>query len=151
MSSTDRIEKRITLKAPRARVWKAISDSRQFGEWFHASFDAPFVAGQEIHGVMTEAGYEGEPFIARIERIEPERHLSLRWHPYALDKGADYSKEPMTLVTFELEERGAETLLTIVESGFDKIPAERRAKTFESNSEGWAIQSERVARYVESR
>jgi uncharacterized protein YndB with AHSA1/START domain len=151
MSSTDRIEKRVTLKAPRARVWKAISDSREFGEWFHASFEGPFVAGTQVNGIMTEAGYEGEPFIAWVERIEPERHFSLRWHPYSIEKGSDYSNEPTTLVTFELEERGGETVLTIVESGFDALPASRRAKAFESNSEGWAIQSERVARYVESR
>jgi uncharacterized protein YndB with AHSA1/START domain len=151
MSSTDRIEKRVTLKAPRTRVWKAISDSREFGEWFHASFEGPFVAGTRVSGVMTEAGYEGEPFIAWVERIEPEHHFSFRWHPYAIEKGADYSNEPTTLVTFELEERGGETVLTIVESGFDALPASRRAKAFESNSEGWAIQSERVARHVESR
>jgi uncharacterized protein YndB with AHSA1/START domain len=151
MSNTDRIVKEVTLKAPRARVWKAISDSREFGEWFHASFEGPFIAGTEVRGVMTEEGYEGEPFIAWVERIEPEHHFSFRWNTYPVDKDADYSREPTTLVTFELEDRGAETRLTIVESGFDALPADRRDKAFKANSEGWAIQAERVARYVETR
>ena len=157
--STDRIEKRILLQAPQERVWRAISDSRQFGEWFGMEFAGGFVAGKEIVGKLTATKadpevaramkrYEGTPLSFHIERIEPQRFLSYRWHPFAIEPGVDYSNEPTTLVTFELETVAGGTQLTIVESGFDKIPLGRRVDAFEANSEGWDMQSGLLEKYL---
>lgn len=148
MSSTDRIEKHVVLRAPRAKVWDAVGDSRQFGTWFNAKLEGPFVAGETVHGTITEPGYEGMPLILFVERVEPGRHLSFRWHPYAIDPKSDYSREPTTLVTFDLEDAPEGTRLRIVESGFDALPPERRAESRKSSDEGWTIQAERIAKYV---
>src|SRR5262245_10142726 len=142
--STDRIEKTVTLRAPRDRVWHAISDSKQFGTWFGVELDGPFVAGKSVIGRMTptkvdpETAKRQEPYRGAavewlVQRIEPMTLFSFRWHPYAVDGEADYSKEPTTLVELRLADAGDGTRLTITESGFDKIPVERRAKAFEAN------------------
>lgn len=160
MSTTDKIEKKVVLRAPRERVWKAISDSKQFGTWFGVDFDGPFVAGQRIKGRMTptkvdadvarmQEPYKGMAFDYTVDRIEPMRLFSFRWHPFAIDPKVDYSKEPTTLVVFELEEVAGGTQLTITETGFDGIPLERRAKAFAANEGGWAKQVELIAKYVE--
>jgi uncharacterized protein YndB with AHSA1/START domain len=146
--STDRIEKKILLHAPRARVWRALTDSTEFGHWFGVRFDAPFKPGTPMHGVIvptavdpdvakSQKPYEGKPFEFVIDRIEPERLFSFRWHPFAIEEGIDYSAEPMTLIEFVLEEQGKETLLTVTESGFDQIPLARRARAFLANEGGW--------------
>ncbi|HVY16346.1 MAG TPA: SRPBCC family protein [Rhodopila sp.] len=156
---TDRIEKRIVLKATRERVWRAISDSARFGRWFGVEIDGPFVAGQEARGriVPTEVDpdvarlqepYLGFPWRVVVERIEPMELFSFRWHPYAVDPTRDYSSEPMTLVTFQLAEAEGGTLLTITESGFERIPIDRRAKAMESNDAGWAHQSKLIEKYL---
>jgi uncharacterized protein YndB with AHSA1/START domain len=158
-SATDRIEKTVLLRAPQARVWRAISDAGQFGRWFGVAFDGPFVAGARMTGRMVptqvdaemakaQEPYAGRPFECTIDRIEPMRLFSFRWHPYAVEPDFDYSREPTTLVVFELEEVAGGTKLTITESGFDRIPLERRAKAFTSNQQGWAAQTRLLEKYL---
>jgi len=142
--STDRIEKRVVLRAPRSRVWRAIADAKEFGTWFRLTLDGPFAAGTTVRGRHDNFKVE-----MRIERIEPERYFSYRWHPYPKDPAKDYAEEPMTLVEFTLEDaEGGGTALTIVESGFEKIPLARRAEAFRMNTEGWAGQIKNLAAYV---
>ena len=147
-TSTNRIEKTVTLAAPRARVWQAIADARQFGEWFRVRLDGEFAVGAAIRGNITYPGYEYITMEVLVERMEPERFFSYRWHPYAIDPKVDYSPEPMTLVEFTLEDAPGGTRLTIVESGFDRIPLARRAEAFRMNSDGWGEQMQNVERYV---
>jgi uncharacterized protein YndB with AHSA1/START domain len=145
---TDRIEKRIELKVPVARVWRALTDYREIGEWFRVKIEGPFVAGEVSRGHITYPGYEHLKWEAVVERVEPERLFSFRWHPYAVDPKMDYSKEPQTLVEFRLEKTGEGTLLTVTESGFDKIPAARRAEAFPRNEGGWTEQMKNIERHV---
>jgi uncharacterized protein YndB with AHSA1/START domain len=145
---TDRIEKRIELKAPVARVWRALTDYREFGEWFRVKIEGPFVAGAVSRGHITYPGYEHLQWEAVVTAIEPERLFSFTWHPYAIDPKMDYSQEPQTLVEFLLEKTAEGTLLTVTESGFDKIPAARRAEAFMRNEGGWAQQMKNIERYV---
>ncbi|MFL9906642.1 SRPBCC family protein [Paraburkholderia sp. RL17-337-BIB-A] len=148
-SSTDRIEKEILLKAPRSRVWRALSDAEEFGTWFCVDFRGKqFVAGQSIRGNITYPGYEHLVMEAQVERVEPEHHLSFRWHPAAVDVSVDYSSEPTTLVVFELTEVDSGTLLKVVESGFDQIPAARRDEAFRMNSGGWEEQLVNIEKHV---
>lgn len=151
-TSTDRIEKRIVLRAPRARVWRALTIAEQFGAWFGMKLDGEFVPGQTIRGKLTIPRYDHLTLDMLVERIEPEHYFSYRWHPYAVDPKTDYSAEPTTLVEFRLEEQpgGGATALTIIESGFDRIPLTRRAEAFRMNDQGWASQSQKLARYVEA-
>jgi|SRR5579862_8602976 len=148
--SSDRIEKQILLRAPLERVWRALANSAEFGHWFGVKFDGPFVAGQPIQGVLVgtavnaevaqaQTKHAGMAFHLTIEKMEPERLFSFRWHPYAVEPGVDYSSEPATLVEFRLQETADGVLLTVVESGFDGIPLARRAKAFSANEGGWAI------------
>ena len=148
--STDRIEKTVVLKAPRSRVWRAIADATEFGRWFGVNLEAPFAPGAQVTGRITSRGYEHDVMSITIERIEPERLFSFRWHPYAIEPGVDYSAEPTTLVEFRLEEAaaGAQTELTVIESGFDRIPAARRAEAFRMNEKGWASQLTNIERHV---
>ncbi len=147
----DRIEKRIELKAPVARVWRALSDYREFGAWFGVKLTAPFVAGQPATGQITSPGYEHVTWRVVIQRIEPESLLSFTWHPYAVDPATDYSKEMPTLVEFRLQAIPTGTLLVVTESGFDKVPAGRRAEALRMNDNGWAIQMRNVERHVTDR
>src|SRR5882672_11172232 len=136
----DRIEKRIELKATVSRVWGALTDYREFGEWFRVKLDGPFVPGQVSRGHITYPGYEHLKWEAVVQTMEPERLFSFTWHPYAVDQDKDYSDEPPTLVTFTLEKTASGTLLRVVESGFDKIPAGRRPEALRMNDGGWAAQ-----------
>ncbi|HEX5421722.1 MAG TPA: SRPBCC family protein [Gammaproteobacteria bacterium] len=158
---TDRIEKQILLRAPRERVWQAISDSARFGTWFGVAFDGPFVEGRRLGGkiVPTEVDeavaamqkpHEGMPFEWWIEKIEPMRRIAFRWHPFGVDKNVDYSSEPMTLIEFELHDASEGILLTVTESGFDRLPAERRAQAFTANEGGWTLQMKLIEKYLES-
>jgi uncharacterized protein YndB with AHSA1/START domain len=146
--STDRIEKQIDLKAPRSRVWRALTRVEEFGQWFRSEFDGAFVPGARLTGKVLYPGYEHVRSEITIERMEPETLFSLRWHPNAVEVGKDYASEPTTLVEFRLEEIPGGTRLTVVESGFDRIPLARRAQAFRSNSEGWAIQVQNIERHV---
>jgi uncharacterized protein YndB with AHSA1/START domain len=145
---SDSIEKRIELKAPVSRVWRALTDHREFGEWFRVSMDGPFAPGRTVRGHVLYPGYEHLKWAATVEMIEPERLFSFRWHPYAIDPEVDYSGEPTTLVEFRLEAKDGGTVLTVTESGFDAIPAHRRAEAFRMNDRGWSIQVENIARHV---
>jgi len=170
MTMTDRIEKRVELRAPVSRVWKAIADARQFGQWFGVELEGEFTAGKPIRGrflgkfeeadsmeMQKRAGVvpskiklpEGQIVFGTVERIEPERYFSFRWIPYGIDAEVDPENEPTTLVEFRLEKIGDGTLLTIVESGFDKVPEKRRARAFRMNEGGWAAQAENLRKHVE--
>jgi uncharacterized protein YndB with AHSA1/START domain len=159
--NTDRIEKKIVLRAPRQRVWEAISRPEQFGSWFGVVFDSPFEEGKRITGriypttadveiAKLQKPHEGLAIEWFVERIEPMRIFSFRWHPHAIDPKVDYSKEPATLIVFELEEVPEGTLLTISESGFDQIPLERRARAFAGNERGWEMQTQLIKKYLAS-
>jgi uncharacterized protein YndB with AHSA1/START domain len=156
---TDRIEKKILLRAPLPRIWKALSDSAEFGYWFGMKFDGPFAPGAVMHAALVPTGvnaeiargqkkYEGLPVEITIERMEPERLFSFRWHPFAIERGVDYSTEPTTLVVFVLEEVENGVMLTVTESGFDQIPLARRAKAFTANEQGWGIMVKVIGEYL---
>lgn len=145
---TDRIERQITLKAPIERVWRALSDAREFGAWFGVRLEGQFEPGKAICGHITSPGYEHVTFNAQIERMDAPHHFSMRWHPHAVEPNVDYSKEPMTLITFDLTVVQGGTVLRIVESGFDAIPIARRAQAHRMNGEGWSIQCKNLEAYL---
>jgi uncharacterized protein YndB with AHSA1/START domain len=149
-TSTDRIERSIDLKAPRARVWRALVNAEEFGSWFGVNLKGQaFVPGGQVRGHITHPGYEHLQFEARVERVDPEQLLSFYWHPYAIEPGVDYTQEEPTLVTFTLQDTlDNGTRLSVVESGFDKVPAERRLEAFRMNSQGWDAQVGNIARHV---
>jgi uncharacterized protein YndB with AHSA1/START domain len=148
---SDSIRKSTHINAPIDRVWRALSDHREFGEWFRVRLDQPFEAGKPSTGHITHPGYEHIKWNADIVAVEPERRLALRWHPYAIDPNADYSNEPTTLVEFTLSERDGGTDLEVVESGFDALPASRRDESFRMNSQGWEAQMTNIRNYAEAR
>lgn len=156
---TDRIEKKALLKAPRSRAWRALTDSREFGSWFGMKLEGPFKAGETIRGEISpttvdpEVARMQEPYAGKavelfVDRIEPETRFALKWHPFAIEPGVDYSREPMTTITFTLEERPEGVLLAVVESGFEGIPSSRRAEAMRANDGGWAKQMELIAKYL---
>jgi uncharacterized protein YndB with AHSA1/START domain len=146
--STDRIEKQVLIKAPRHRVWRAITNSAEFGTWFRVLLKDPFAPGKDISGPILHPGYEHLTWTVTVEKIEPEHFFSFRWRPHAIDPNKDYSNEPTTLVTFELTDVPEGTWLVLTESGFDGIPLERRDTAYRGNTEGWAIQMTNIERYV---
>jgi uncharacterized protein YndB with AHSA1/START domain len=153
------IEKKIVLKATRERVWQAISDSSLFGQWFGAEIEGPFIPGREAVGRIApttvdadvarmQEPHRGKPWRVVVERIEPMVLFSFRWHPYAIDPEVDYAGEPMTLVTFTLADAAEGVLLTITESGFEHIPAARRAEALAANDGGWANQARLIEKFL---
>lgn len=144
----DRIEKRIELKAPIARVWRALTDHKEFGEWFGVKLEGPFVPGQVSRGQITHPGYEHVTWHATVKEMAPERLFSFTWHPYAIDPEIDYSQETPTLVEFVLQPMANGTLLMVTESGFDKVPRGRRAEAFRMNEGGWTAQLQNIERHV---
>ena len=146
--STDRIEKTIVLHAPLSRVWRAIASADEFGAWFGVALEGAFAPGARISGQITAPGYEHLTMEITIEQVEPEHLLSYRWHPYAIEPGVNYAKEPTTLVEFHLADAAEGTQLTVVESGFDRLPPARRATAFRMNDQGWAEQITNIARHV---
>ncbi|HEV7491156.1 MAG TPA: SRPBCC family protein [Rhodanobacteraceae bacterium] len=149
-AETDRITRSVAINAPRARVWRALANAEEFGSWFGANLKGQtFAPGQRARGPFTFAGYEHLSFDVVIDRVEPEKLLSYRWHPYAMDSAVDYEKEQPTLVTFTLKDAPNDsTLLTVVESGFDNVPPHRRLEAFRMNTRGWEMQLEKIARHV---
>ena len=156
---SDRIEKKILLRSPRSRIWRALTDHREFGEWFGMRCDAPFAPGTKVTGVIVPTAvdaavagaqepYRGMAFDLAIEQMEPERLFSFRWHPGPADRNVDYSGEPTTLVTFVLEDAPGGVLLTVTESGFDRIPLSRRAAAFTANEQGWTMVMTLVEKYL---
>jgi uncharacterized protein YndB with AHSA1/START domain len=157
--SINYIEKKILLRAPRSRIWRALSDSTEFGSWFGMKFDGPFAPRTTMRGVIVptmvnaevaagQKKYEGTAVEITIEQMEPERLFSFRWHPYSVEPGVDYSAEPTTLVVFTLEEAAGGIMLTVTESGFDRIPLARRAKAFSANDNGWSAMVKVLEEYV---
>jgi uncharacterized protein YndB with AHSA1/START domain len=157
--TTNRIEKHIDVRASRSRVWRALTDAREFAHWFGLELDGPIVPATRRTGTFVgsavdlevgkaQRAHAGRTFPLLIERVEPERLLSFRWHPGAVDPDTDYSSEPMTLVEFRLDDITGGTRVTIVESGFEAIPLARRAEAFSSNEQGWAIMTGVLAKYV---
>jgi len=144
------IEKRIELKAPVSRVWRALTDHREFGEWFQVRLEAPFAPGQISRGHVTHPGYEHVKWEATVQKMEPEKLFSFIWHPYAVDPAVDYASEPTTLVEFRLEaKKDGGTLLILTESGFDAIPKGRRVEAFRMNERGWGQQMINIERHVD--
>lgn len=146
--STDRIEKTVVVRATRSRVWRAISTAEEFGTWFRVNLEGAFAEGEAIRGRIAIPGYEHVTMEMLVERIEPERYFSYRWHPYAVDPAVDYTPEPTTLVEFTLDEAEDGIAITIVESGFDRLPAARQAEAFRMNEGGWNGQAKHLAAYV---
>jgi uncharacterized protein YndB with AHSA1/START domain len=146
--SDDRIQKKVKLRAPRARVWRALANAEEFGAWFGAKLEGVFTPGARLRGAFTTPGYQHLTLEISVDRVEPERLLSYRWHPYAIDPKVDYSAEPTTLVEFHLEEVPGGTELTIIESGFEKVPLGRRAEAFRMNDGGWTEQAKNIERHV---
>ena len=158
-ATTDRIEKQVLLRAPHARVWRALTDAQEFGTWFGMKLDGRFTRGALVRGVIVPTSvdaevaraqqpYKGTPFEITIDRIEPERLFAFRWHPFAVEPGVDYSREPTTLIEFVLEDVPDGVMLTVRESGFDQVPLERRAKAFAANEAGWTIQMRLIEKYL---
>ena len=151
-SATDRIERSIHIKAPRSRVWRALSNAQEYGKWFGANLEGQtFAPGQHVQGPLTITGYEHVVFDVLIERVEPESLLSYRWHPHAVDPATDYSREQRTLVTFTLKDADDGTLLTVVETGFDNVPPDRRLEAIRMNSGGWEAQLKNIDRHAAAR
>jgi uncharacterized protein YndB with AHSA1/START domain len=149
MSSTDRIEKQLVLKAPQAKVWRALTNVTDFNAWFRVNLEQPFAAGTTTRGKLMVPGYEHVYLEVAVDKLDAERgYFAYRWHPYAVDPKADYSTEPSTLVEFQLAEVPGGTKLTITESGFDKLPAHRRDEAFRMNSQGWEGQLRNIEKYV---
>ena len=147
-TSSDRIEKAVVLRAPRARVWKALTDSKEFGTWFGVRMNGAFTAGSKVKGQITIKGYEHVTMEIDIVTIEPQTYFAYRWHPYAIDPKVDYSGETPTLVEFRLSDADGGTRLEVVESGFDKLPAARRSEAFRMNDGGWTGQLQNIERHV---
>lgn len=148
IKTTDRIEEKILLRVPVERLWRALANTDEFGAWFGVKLAGAFAPGKPIKGTITEKGYEGMKFEMVVESLEPQRLFSWRWHPYAIDPDVDYSAEPTTLVVCELEKAAGGTVLSLVESGFDGIPAARRGEAYEKHVEGWAAQMKSIERYL---
>ena len=147
--STDRIEKSVVLKAPRSRVWRALANPQEFGAWFGVKLEGnKFAPGIRVQGQITVPGYEYVVMDITVERVDPEQLFSYRWHPYAVEPGVDYTSEPTTLVEFRLDEVAAGTHLSVVESGFERIPLARRAEAFRMNDGGWAEQIRNIERHL---
>ena len=149
--NTDRIQRSVVLQAPRGRVWRALTDASEFGTWFGIVLDGPFVPGETTTGRFEQPEYAHIPVEFVIERVEPETYFSYRWHPYAVEVGADYSAEPTTLVEFRLADEAGGTRLTVTESGFDAIPVERRDEARRMNDGGWAAQLDNIRDHVVAR
>lgn len=147
-TSTDRIEKQIHLRAPQSRVWRALTDSKEFGTWFRANLEGPFEVGKMTSGQITYPGYEWMTMEVWVERIDPETYFSMRWHPGSIERDSDFSQEPTTLIEFRLEPVDGGTLLRVTESGFDQLPPGRRESAFRDNSSGWEEQMGNIKAHV---
>jgi uncharacterized protein YndB with AHSA1/START domain len=146
--NSDYVEKSIELNAPVSRVWRAITHHEEFGQWFRVKLESPFVVGKTSRGRITYPGYEHLNWEAVVQTMEPEKLFAFTWHPYAIDPKKDYSAEPSTLVEFRLSPTPKGTLLVVRESGFDRVPAARRAEAFRMNEGGWTEQMKNIERHV---
>ena len=144
----NRIERHVDLKAAPARVWKALTDHKEFGEWFGVKLESPFAVGKTVPGKLQYPGFEHLKWAVDVKKMDAERLFSFTWHPYPVDSTIDYDKETPTLVEFTLQAQGTGTHLVVTESGFEKIPANRRLEAFRMDQEGWIEQMENIAKYV---
>ena len=144
----NRIEKHVDLKAAPPKVWRALTNHQEFGEWFGVKLEGPFVTGRTVAGRLTYPGFEHMQWAVDVKKMETERLFSFTWHPFAIDVNVDYSQETPTLVEFQLTALGTGTHLVVVESGFENIPANRRLEAFRMDTEGWIEQMENIAKYV---
>jgi uncharacterized protein YndB with AHSA1/START domain len=147
-AQVDRIEKVAEVRAPVSRVWRALTDHEEFGEWFRVKLDGPFMPDHISRGRITYPGYEHIKWEAVVKEMQPEQLFSFAWHPYAIDPGVDYSDEPPTLIEFRLEPTQGGTRITLTESGFDKIPIGRRAEAYRMNEQGWSEQMKNIERHL---
>ena len=145
----NKIEKQIEIAAPMARVWRALTDYREFGEWFQVTLENPFVVGQTVGGQLTFPGYEHVRMEVVVKAIEPEHYFAYSWHPNAVDPKVDYSKETPTLVEFRLTKTATGTLVTVTESGFEHLPHARREIALLRNAAGWQQQLGSLKAYVD--
>lgn len=145
----DLIEAQIEIVAPISKVWRALTDSSQFGAWFGVKLDKPFVCGATIGGKLTIPGYEHYQWEATVKEMESESMFSFTWHPYAIDLKVDYSKEIPTLVEFELAKTPTGTLLLLTESGFNNVPQGRRSEAYRMHVGGWEQQLQNIKQFVE--
>ncbi len=150
MSNSDRIEKQIELNAPLQRVWEALTDYHQFGQWFRVQLEVPFVVGRRAYGQITYPGYEHVRMEVEVVAMEPMSRFAFTWHPYAVDPQVDYASEPPTMVEFRLQPSECGVLLFVTESGFDAIPAGRRDEAFRMNDGGWSAQVKNIENYVKN-
>lgn len=150
-TTSDSIEREVFLKAPRSKVWNALTDSQQFGKWFGVIIEQPFTPGARVTAKVTHPDYKDVLFDMLIQDLVPERRFSWRWHPNAVDRTRDYSSEPMTLVVFSLEDAPGGTRLTVTESGFDGVPADRRLDAYRGNRQGWDYQMGAIETYVSAK
>lgn len=148
-SPSDRVQKTVLINANRSRVWRALTDWVEFGQWFRVKLEGRFVPGETTAGYVTYPGYEHLRFEVLVERMDAEHYFAFRWHPYAVDPEVDYSQEPMTQVEFKLEPVSQGTRLTVSESGFDLIPAARRNEAYRMNEGGWAVQCDNLRKHLE--
>lgn len=150
LENSNSIERSIIINAPRERVWNALANAEQFGAWFGVALAGHrFEPGQRVRAPMSACGHDNVWFDVVIDRIEAPQLFSFRWHPCALDAAVDYAQEEPTLVTFTLQDAPQQgTLLTVVESGFDKVPPQRRLQAFRMNSQGWDAQLNNIVRHV---
>jgi uncharacterized protein YndB with AHSA1/START domain len=146
--NTDSIEKKVELKAPISRVWQALTDYHEFGEWFRVKLDGPLISNKISRGYLTYPGYEHYKWEILVKNVVPESLFSFTWHPYALDLKRDYSKEAQTLIEFHLKPISTGTLLLVKESGFDQLPLDRRSEAFRMNEKGWSEQMKNIEAYL---
>lgn len=146
---TDRIEKTVDLKAPVSRVWRALTDHREFGTWFRAALDGPFALGKATRARSTYPGCEHIQWEMRVTQMEPERVFAFTSGVYGMDPGDERANDPPTTTTFTLEPIAGGTRLRMVESGYDKFPPGRRIAAWRGNDSGWDIQMGNIARHVE--
>lgn len=146
-NSENMIERQIEIKAPVAKVWKALTDSQLFGQWFNANIQTPFVVGKTSVAMNTSKGFEMKMEF-HVKEIRPQTYFSYAWTPFPMDRTFDYSKEEPTLVEFFLEETKAGTLLKVKESGFNKITASRRAEAFKMHTGGWEAQLKNIEKFL---
>ena len=145
------IQKQIVIKSSLSNVWKSLVDYKEFGNWFKATFETPFVKGEPSRGHITDPGYDHIKIEITIQEMIYESTFSYQWHPFAVDSDYDYSQDEKTTVTFTLTKDGYATILHLKEVGFFKLPQGRRLQSYQMNEEGWGIQMENIKNYLEKR
>jgi uncharacterized protein YndB with AHSA1/START domain len=147
-SGLSTVERSTLVRAPRSCVWQALTNIQEFSKWFGVEAEGEFAPGARMRMISTHESYKGVEFFVDVVKMDAPEIFSWRWHPGAKQPGEDNSSEPMTLVEFRLTEVEGGTLVTVVESGFDRLSLARRARVFEDNSKGWQFQLASLTRYA---